>query len=100
MSLSQVPLYCPTANHTAAPNCVHQRVACSQGSWLASATFTLTGFHYVRQERTQRIATWQRKDTPYSRCIPPSYPLILALVRYKVGLRLGPPLYRRRGRRR
>jgi hypothetical protein len=46
------------------------------------------------------MATWQSKDTPHSRCIPPSYPLILALVRYKVGLRQGPPLYRRRGRRR
>ncbi len=56
--------------------------------------------HRFNGQRHERIATWQRKDTPYSRCIPPSYPLILALVRCKVGLEQGPPLYRRRGRRR
>ena len=36
-----------------------------------SAIFFLTGFHYIRQESIQRIATWQSKHTPYSRCMPP-----------------------------
>jgi hypothetical protein len=62
--------------------------------------FTQTEFSEIGQESTQRLATWQSKDTPYSRCIAASYPLILVLVGYEVGFKLGPPFFRRRGRRR